>query len=117
MPIKKRKKLLRPLCNGERVEVSFFCFCLDRGDNLIGQRDLGIKVSTVIAQIIQTALNYFGHILCKHFGRFCSVNRRSLTELVRAGKLAVQSLINDLFIESVFQYRKRTPFFYTEFDY
>ena len=98
MPIKKRKKLLRPLCNGERVEVSFFCFCLDRGDNLIGQCDLSIQISAIIAEIVQPALHYFGYILCQHFGRFGSINGRSLTELVRIGKLAVQPFIDDLLV-------------------
>ena len=64
LPAKKRKKLLCPLCNRERVEVSFFCFCLDRSDNLIGQCDLRIQISAIIAEIVQPAFHHFGHILC-----------------------------------------------------
>ena len=89
LPVKKRKKLLRPLCNRERVEVSFFCFSLDCGDNLIGQRNLRIQIPAIVAEIVQPALHHFGDIFCQHSGRFGSINGRSLAELVRIGKLGI----------------------------
>ena len=98
LTVKKRKKLLRPFGNRERVEVSFFRFCLDCGDNLVGQRDLGIQISAIVAKIVQPTLNNLGHILCQHFGRFCRINGRGLAELVRSGKLGIQSFIDDLLV-------------------
>ena len=56
---------------------------------MIGQRDLVIQISAIVAEIVQATLHHFGHILCQHFGRFCSINGRGLAELVRSGKLGI----------------------------
>ena len=98
LPVKKRKKLLRPLRNRERIEVSFFCFSLDRGDDLVGQRDLRIQIPAIITEIVQPALDHLGHILCQHLGRLCSINGRSLTKLVRSDKLSVKAFVDDLLV-------------------
>ncbi len=87
--VKKSKKLFRPLCNRERIEVSFSRFRLDGGDNLIGKSDLGVQITAIIPKVVQPALHYLSHVLCQHFGRLGGINGRSLTELVICGKLAV----------------------------
>ena len=105
LPVKKSKKLLRPLRNRERVEIGFFCFHHNGGDDLIGQRDLSVQIAAVVLEVFQPAFDHLGHILRQHLGRFRRINRRSLTELVRIGKLSIQSFVDYLLIQSIVQHQ------------
>ena len=97
----KRKKLLRPLINAQRGKVSFFRCILDEVYDLVGKADLGRDVPAVVHHILQTLLHHICQILRQHLGGFCLVDGRNRFACVgNFHKLAVQSGIDDLFIEA-----------------
>ena len=50
--IKKCKKLLRTLCNGKRVEVSFFCFSHNGGHNAVDKLDLRSEIAAIVFHVV-----------------------------------------------------------------
>ena len=101
----KRKKLLCPLVNTQRSKVSFFCRVLNEGYNLIGQRNLGREIPTIIQNVIQSLLNHIRQILRQHLGCFRLVNgRNSLAGFRDFRKLAVQGIVDDLFVKTMVQH-------------
>ena len=101
----KRKKLLCPLVNTQRGKVSFLGGILNEGNNLIGQRNLSRDIPAVIHHIVQTFLNHIRQILRQHLGCFRLINgRNSLAGFRNLRKLAVQGIVDDLFVKTMVQH-------------
>ena len=99
--LQKRKKLLCTLVNAQRGKVSFLCGILDGSHDLICQLDLSLDAAAVILHVLKTLLYHVGQILRQHFRGFCRVDGRSgFTSFRNLRKLAVQRIVNDLFVQS-----------------
>ena len=97
----KRKKLLCTLGHAHGCKVSFFCRILDELHDLIGQRNLGREIPSVVRHIVQSLLHHLSQILRQNFGGFCLINGRSrLTGLRNLRKLAVQLVVDDLLVKT-----------------
>ena len=104
--LQKRKKLFCPLVNTERGKVSFLCGVLDGGHDLICQLDLRLDAAAVILHIFKTLLHHIGQILRKHLGSLRRVDGRSgLAGFRDLRKLAVQCVVDDLFVQSGVEHR------------
>ena len=78
---------------------------MNEGYNLIGQRNLGREVSTIVQNVIQALLNHIRQILCQHLGCFRPVNgRNSLASFRDFRQLAVQGVVDDLFVKTMVQH-------------
>ena len=99
--LQKRKKLLCPLVNTERGKVSFLCGVLDGSHDLVCQLDLSLDAAAVILHIFKTLLHHIGQILRQHLGSLRRVDGRSgLAGFRNLCKLAVQRVVDDLFVQS-----------------
>ena len=104
--LQKRKKLLCPLVNTERGKVSFLCGVLDGGHDLICQLDLRLDAAAVVLHVLKTLLHHIGQILRQHFGSLRRVDGRSgLAGFRDLCKLAVQRVVDDLFVQSGVEHR------------
>ena len=104
--LQKRKKLLCPLVNTERGKVSFLCGVLDGSHDLVCQLDLRLDAAAVILYVLKTLLHHIGQILRQHFGSLRRVDGRSrLAGFRDLCKLAVQCVIDDLFVQTGVEHR------------
>ena len=104
--LQKRKKLLCPLVNTERGKVSFLCGVLDGGHDLVCQLDLRLDAAAVILYVLKTLLHHIGQILRQHLGSLRRVDGRSgLAGFRDLCKLAVQRVVDDLFVQSGVEHR------------
>ena len=104
--LQKRKKLLCPLVNTERGKVSFLCGALDDGHDLVCQLDLRLDAAAVVLHVLKTLLYHVGQILRQHLGSLRCVDGRSgLAGFRDLCKLAVQRVVDDLFIQSGVEHR------------
>ena len=104
--LQKRKKLLCPPVNTERGKVSFLCSSLDGIYDLVCQLDLRLDAAAVILYVLKTLLHHIGQILRQHFGSLRRVDGRSgLAGFRDLCKLAVQRVVDDLFIQSGVEHR------------
>ena len=104
--LQKRKKLLCPLVNTERGKVSFLCGVLDGSHDLVCQLDLSLDAAAVILHIFKTLLHHIGQILRQHLGSLRHVDGRSgLAGFRNLCKLAVQRVVDDLFVQSGVEHR------------
>ena len=104
--LQKRKKLLCPLVNTERGKVSFLCGALDGGHDLVCQLDLRLDAAAVILYVLKTLLYHVGQILRQYLGSLRCVDGRSgLAGFRDLCKLAVQRVVDDLFIQSGVEHR------------
>ncbi|MBQ8898477.1 MAG: hypothetical protein IJY86_08350 [Clostridia bacterium] len=63
---------------------------------------MGRDIPTVVNYVIQALLNHVSQILRQHYGSLCLINRRnSLAGFRNLRKLAVQLIIDDLFIKTM----------------
>ena len=69
------------------IKFRLMCFGCDRGNNAVDELYLGTQISTVVLNVFKTLFNNLGNIFGKNLRGFFTINRRSLTELVRIGKL------------------------------
>ena len=104
--LQKRKKLLCPLVNTERGKVSFLCGVLDGGYDLVCQLDLRLDAAAVVLHVLKALLHHVGQILRQHLGSLRRVDGRSgLAGFRDLRKLAVQRVIDDLFVQSGVEHR------------
>ena len=104
--LQKRKELLCPLVNTERGKVNFLCGVLDGSHDLVCQLDLRLDAAAVILYVLKTLLHHIGQILRQHFGSLRRVDGRSGFAGFRdLCKLAVQRVVDDLFVQSVVEHR------------
>ena len=104
--LQKRKKLLCPLVNTERGKVSFLCGVLDGGYDLICQLDLRLDAAAIVLHVLKTLLYHVGQILRQHLGSLRRVDGRSgLAGFRDLCKLAVQRVVDDLFVQSGVEHR------------
>ena len=97
----KRKKLLCPLVNAQRGKVSFFGGRLDGAYDLVCQLDLCFDPAAIVLYVIQTLLHHLGQVLRQYLGCLCRVDGRSgLAGFRDLCKLAVQRVVDDLFVQS-----------------
>ena len=104
------QQLLSPLCYREPRQLRLLRLFADGRHDLIDQLHLRAQISALVLDVCQPLLHNLGHILRQHLCRFRGINRRSLTELVRHGKLLVKSGIDDLFIKAVLQHTYSSGF-------
>ena len=104
--LQKRKKLLCPLVNTKRGKVSFLCGVLDGGHDLVCQLDLRLDAAAVVLHVLKTLLYHVGQILRQYLGSLRCVDGRSgLAGFRDICELAVQCVIDDLFIQSEVEHR------------
>ena len=104
--LQKRKKLLCSLVNTERGKVSFLCGVLDGGHDLICQLDLRLDAAAIVLHVLKTLLHHVGQILRQYLGSLRCVDGRSgLAGFRDLRKLAVQRVVDDLFVQSGVEHR------------
>ena len=101
----KRKKLLCPLVNAQRGKVSFLGGRLDGAYDLVCQRNLRFDAAAIVLYVIKALLHHLGQILRQHLGRLCRVDGRSgFAGFRNFRKLTLQSVVDDLFVQSGMQH-------------
>ena len=104
--LQKSKKLLCPLVNTERGKVSFLCGVLDGSHDLVCQLDLRLDAAAIVLHVLKTLLYHVGQILRQYLGSLRCVDGRSgLAGFRDLCKLAVQCVIDDLFVQTGVEHR------------
>ena len=104
--LQKRKKLLCTLVNAQRGKVRFFGGSLDGAYDLVCQSNLCFDAAAIVLYVVEAFLYHFGQVLRQHFRGFRRVDGRSgFTGFRNLRKLAVQRIVNDLFVQSGVEHR------------
>ena len=95
-----------PLVYTERGKVSFLCGVLDGGHDLVCQLDLRIDSAAVVLYVLKALLYHVGQILRQYLGSLrCFDGRSGLAGFRDLCKLAVQRVVDDLFVQSGVEHR------------